>query len=73
MKRSTTGKFLTEWEGEPKKRVNLSLTQTAWHKLDEFAQAQQISKSEVIERFARSLEVQGFGEGEGEMGRWGEG
>src|SRR5919202_1624287 len=58
MKRSKTGKFVTQWEGEPKKRVNLSLTQTAWNNLDEFAKRQQISKSEVIELYARHLDAQ---------------
>ena len=55
MKRSTTGRFLTNWDGESKKRVNLSLTETAWNALDEFAEASNLSKSEVIERYARSL------------------
>lgn len=58
MKRSKTGKFVTQWEGEPKTRVNLSLTQTAWNNLDEFAKRQQISKSEVIELYARRLDAQ---------------
>ena len=58
MKRSKTGKFVTQWEGEQKKRVNLSLTQTAWNNLEEFAKRQQISKSEVIELYARCLDAQ---------------
>jgi PAS domain S-box-containing protein len=50
-----TGKFLANWEGEPKKRVNLSLTETAWDKLNDYATSQNLSKSEVIELYARSL------------------
>ncbi len=56
MKRSTTGRFLTSWEGEPKKRFNLSLTETAWSALDAFAETENQSRSEVIERYARSLQ-----------------
>ncbi|HEY9873538.1 MAG TPA: PAS domain S-box protein, partial [Candidatus Obscuribacterales bacterium] len=58
MKRSTTGKFLRNWEGEPKKRVNLSLTETAWDTLDEFAKTRNLSRSEVIELYARSLKTE---------------
>ena len=57
MKRSKAGKFLVAWEGEPKKRVNLSLTATAWNILEQFAQAQKISRSEAVEHYARSLQA----------------
>jgi hypothetical protein len=43
---------------EPKKRVNLALTPTAVQSLDAKAVEQGISRSEVVERFARNLELQ---------------
>ncbi|ARV58591.1 histidine kinase [Nostocales cyanobacterium HT-58-2] len=57
MKRDATGKFVSNWESETKQRVSLSLTSTAWRSLDKAAQNQGISRSEVIEHFARSLEI----------------
>ncbi|WP_333458008.1 PAS domain S-box protein [Microcoleus sp. Pol10D4] len=39
-----------------KQRVSLSLTNTAWRSLDKEAYRRGISRSEVIERFARTLE-----------------
>ncbi|MEG4026596.1 PAS domain-containing protein [Microcoleus sp. S13C4] len=56
MKRDATGKFLSNWNSEMKQRVSVSLTNTAWRSLDKEAQRRGISRSEVIERFARSLE-----------------
>lgn len=55
MKRDATGKFVSNWVSEAKQRVSLSLTQTAWRSLQQEAQHQGISRSEVIEIFARSL------------------
>ncbi|AUT03306.1 histidine kinase [Nostoc sp. CENA543] len=55
MKRDSTGKFVSNWELENKQRVSVSLTNTAWRSLDEEAQKQGISRSELIEYFARSL------------------
>ena len=57
MKRDATGKFVNNWNSETKQRVSVSLTQTAWRSLDKEAQKRGISRSEVIEQFARSLEV----------------
>ncbi|MBD2233140.1 PAS domain S-box protein [Phormidium tenue] len=57
MKRNASGKFVNNWEQETKHRVSLSLTPTAWRSLDQAAQQRGISRSEVIEQFARSLEA----------------
>ncbi|HEY9821210.1 MAG TPA: PAS domain S-box protein, partial [Candidatus Sericytochromatia bacterium] len=56
MKRDATGKFVSNWNSETKHRVSLSLTNTAWQSLDQEAQKRGISRSEIIERFARTLE-----------------
>jgi PAS domain-containing protein len=56
MKRDGTGKFVRNWNSETKQRVSLALTNTAWRSLDREAHRQGISRSEVIERFARTLE-----------------
>ncbi|MBE9159968.1 PAS domain S-box protein [Nodosilinea sp. LEGE 06152] len=55
MRRDASGKFVNNWERETKHRVSLSLTHTAWRSLDQVAQQRGTSRSEVIERFARSL------------------
>ncbi len=60
MKRDATGKFVSNWNSETKQRVSVSLTRTAWRSLDEEARKRGISRSEVIEHFARSLEVESF-------------
>ncbi|MBD2006314.1 MULTISPECIES: PAS domain S-box protein [Cyanophyceae] len=56
MKRDATGKFVSNWNSETKQRVSVSLTNTAWRSLDKEAHRRGISRSEVIEHFARSLE-----------------
>jgi PAS domain S-box-containing protein len=56
MKRDATGKFVSNWNSETKQRVSVTLTNTAWRSLDREAQRRGISRSEVIERFARTLE-----------------
>jgi len=56
MKRDATGKFVSNWNSETKQRVSVSLTNTAWRSLDREAHRRGISRSEVIERFARTLE-----------------
>jgi PAS domain S-box-containing protein len=56
MKRDTTGKFVSNWNSEMKQRVSVCLTNTAWRSLDKEAHRRGISRSEVIERFARTLE-----------------
>ncbi|MEP0888565.1 MULTISPECIES: PAS domain S-box protein [unclassified Leptolyngbya] len=55
MRRDKTGRFIPNWTQEIKHAVNLSLTQTAWQLLEKQAQNQGISRSELIECFARSL------------------
>ena len=56
MKRDTTGKFVSNWNSETKQRASISLTNTARRSLDREAHRRGISRSEVIERFARTLE-----------------
>jgi len=55
MKRDPKGKFVYQWHTEPKQGVSLSFTKTAWQMLAAEAHQQGISKSELVERFARSL------------------
>ncbi|MCC5639283.1 PAS domain-containing protein [Nostoc sp. CHAB 5844] len=55
MKRDSTGKFVSNCDGETKQRFSMTLTATAWQLLDEEAKKQGTSRSEVIEQFARSL------------------
>ncbi|MFQ4142612.1 PAS domain S-box protein [Chlorogloeopsis sp. ULAP02] len=56
MKRDRTGKFIRNWDSEPKQAVNLSLTPTAWQVLQQQACEYGISRSELVERYARSLQ-----------------
>ncbi|OUL31640.1 PAS domain S-box protein [Nostoc sp. 106C] len=55
MKRDSTGKFVSNRDGETKQRFSMTLTATAWRLLDEEARKQGTSRSEVIEQFARHL------------------
>ncbi|MGJ5675579.1 MAG: ATP-binding protein [Nostochopsis sp.] len=55
MKRDKRGKFIKNWDCEPKQAVNLSLTKTAWQILKQQANNQNISRSELVERYARGL------------------
>ncbi|HEY9735994.1 MAG TPA: ATP-binding protein [Trichocoleus sp.] len=55
MNRNGSGQFAPNWDGELKQAVKLSLTQTAWQTLKTHAQASGISRSELVERYARSL------------------
>lgn len=57
MKRDKRGKFIQSWGLEAKQAVNLSLTKTAWQLLQQEAHKRGISRSELVERFARSLEL----------------
>jgi metal-responsive CopG/Arc/MetJ family transcriptional regulator len=41
--------------GEPKQRVNMSLTPTAIKQLDELAQQRDLSRSELVERIGRGI------------------
>ncbi len=60
MKRDRKGKFIPSWDTETKQAVNLSLTQTAWQLLAQHARSCGISRSELVERFARSLPSSGL-------------
>ncbi|MBD1909838.1 MULTISPECIES: PAS domain S-box protein [unclassified Leptolyngbya] len=55
MKRDTTGKFVPNWETETKQQVCITLTATAWRFLEEEAHRRGMSRSEVVENFARGL------------------
>ena len=55
MKRDSAGKFTHNWDSESKQQVSVTLTATAWQRLEVEAQHRGISRSEVIEQFARSL------------------
>lgn len=57
MKRDATGKFVSNWDSEPKQRVSITLTKTAWQLLGEAAQQHGISRSEVIEQVSRQLQI----------------
>ena len=65
MKRDATGKFVQNWDAETKQRISISLTCTAWRSLDKEAQKRGISRSEVIEHFARNLEAEHSNESTG--------
>ncbi|WP_066381736.1 MULTISPECIES: PAS domain S-box protein [unclassified Anabaena] len=56
MKRDHKGRFIQAWDSEPKQAFRLSLTKTAWQILEQQASEHGISCSEVIERYARSLQ-----------------
>ncbi len=51
-KRSSSGKFERDCQ-EPKNSRSLRITDTAWENLDVIAQKNNLSRSELIERFAR--------------------
>ncbi|MBD1821131.1 PAS domain-containing protein [Cyanobacteria bacterium FACHB-DQ100] len=53
MKRDKTGKFIQAWDGEQKHAVKLSLTRTAWQRLQQQAGELGISRSELVEHYAR--------------------
>jgi PAS domain S-box-containing protein len=53
MKRDKTGKFSQAWDGEPKQAVKLSLTRTAWQRLLLQAEELGMSRSELVEHYAR--------------------
>ncbi|MBD2447200.1 PAS domain S-box protein [Nostoc sp. FACHB-152] len=55
MKRDSTGKFVSNWESEAKQRFSVTLTATAWQLLEQEAQKQGISRSELVEQVARSF------------------
>jgi AcrR family transcriptional regulator len=57
-KRTQGGQFQADYGAETKKLRSIRLTDIAWAKLDELAHANNLTRSEMIEIFAR----QGFGE-----------
>ena len=57
-KRTQGGRFQADYGAETKKLRSMRLTDTAWAKLDELAAANNLTRSEMIEIFAR----QGFGD-----------
>ncbi|MTJ08832.1 TetR/AcrR family transcriptional regulator [Anabaena sp. UHCC 0204] len=57
-KRTPGGKFEADYGSESKKLRSIRLTDTAWAKLDELAATNNLTRSEMIEIFAR----QGFGD-----------
>jgi AcrR family transcriptional regulator len=57
-KRTSGGKFKADYGDEKKKLRSIRLTDTAWAKLDEIAQQKNLTRSEMIEIFAR----QGLGD-----------
>jgi AcrR family transcriptional regulator len=57
-KRTPGGQFQADYGAESKKLRSIRLTDTAWAKLDELAVANNLTRSEMIEIFAR----QGFGD-----------
>lgn len=52
-KRSASGKFNMDYGFEPKHLRSMRLTDTAWEKLAEIAQQNNLTRSEIIEIFAR--------------------
>jgi hypothetical protein len=52
-KRTPGGKFQADYGVESKKLRSIRLTDTAWAKLDELAAANNLTRSEMIEIFAR--------------------
>jgi len=57
MKRDKTGRFTQAWNGETKQAVKLSLTNTAWQLLEQQSRDLGVSRSELVERYARHLQV----------------
>lgn len=56
MKRDKTGRFTQAWNGESKQAVKLSLTHTAWQLLEQRSREMGVSRSELVERYARHLQ-----------------
>lgn len=55
--RTHSGKFEPDYGEEPKRLRSIRLTDTAWEKLAEIAVKNQLTRSEVIEIFARNGEL----------------
>jgi len=55
--RTQSGKFEPAYGEEPKRLRSIRLTDTAWEKLAQIAVKNQLTRSEVIEIFARNGEL----------------
>jgi hypothetical protein len=55
--RTPDGKFETDYGDSPKRLRSIRLTDEAWEKLLEIADKNQVTRSEVIEIFARGGEL----------------
>ena len=55
--RTSDGKFETDYGDSPKRLRSIRLTDEAWEKLLEIADKNQVTRSEVIEIFARGGEL----------------
>jgi len=55
--RTLDGKFETDYGDSPKRLRSIRLTDAAWEKLLEIADKNQVTRSEVIEIFARGGEL----------------
>lgn len=66
-KRSHSGKFEQDYKSEQKRLRSMRLTDAAWEKLALIAEENQLSRSEVIEIFARGEKFEKLGNGESEL------
>jgi AcrR family transcriptional regulator len=57
-KRNSSGKFQTDYASEPKQLRSIRLTDTAWEKLAELAAKNNLTRSEMIEIFARQANLE---------------
>lgn len=57
-KRSASGKFVQDYQSEPKRLRSIRLTDTAWEQLAALAHKNQLTRSEAIEIFARNDEIE---------------
>ncbi len=55
--RSSSGKFESDYKEEKKNLRSIRLTDTAWEQLDKIAKENNLSRSELIEIFARKQEL----------------
>jgi hypothetical protein len=55
--RTESGHFAPDYQGEAKRLRTMRLTDTAWEKLAQIAQKNHLTRTEVIEFFARGEEL----------------
>ncbi|MBE9005534.1 TetR/AcrR family transcriptional regulator [Fortiea sp. LEGE XX443] len=60
-RRNSSGKFQTDYGSEPKQLRSIRLTDTAWEKLAELAAENNLTRSEMIEIFARQGNMEAGG------------